>query len=386
MLLQLPRYNLNIVYKPGKELFIAHTLSRAFLPNKPSTEELKLEVLSVKQEEYLIQSIKEISMVEFLPITSERLVDLRRKTELDEGLQQLKHIIKIGWPETKEEVPSEIRGYFDLKEELSIQDSILFKGNRVIVPVALRPYMITQVHSSHLGIESCLNEARDVLFWPGMTAEIKDCVSKCETCNTYQTNQQKEALIPHDPPKCPWSRVAPDLFSFDNKEWFIIVDHWPDYFELNQLSSTNSSSLIKSLKNQFARHGIPDTLYSDNGPQSASREFKEFASAWHFDHQCPHHTIHNEMARLKNAVKTAKKLLTKAKASGQDPYLAILDWRNTPSPSIGSLKIVWTMHKDTVTYSRNFVTAKDHGGNCRQAQRKKDETSTVSQQRNKRAS
>ena len=91
---------MNIVYKPGKELFIADTLSRAFFPNKPSTEELKSEVLSVKQEAYLIKSIEEISMVEFLPITSERLVDLRRKTELDEGLQQLKHI-KIGWPETK---------------------------------------------------------------------------------------------------------------------------------------------------------------------------------------------------------------------------------------------------------------------------------------------
>ena len=164
---------MNIVYKPGKELFIADTLSRAFLPNKPSTEELKSEVLSVKQEEYLIKSIEEISMVEFLPITSERLVDLRRKTELDEGLQQLKHITKIGWPETKEEVPSEIRRYFDFKEELSIQDGILFKGNRVIVPVALRPHMITQVHSSHLGIGSCLNKARDVLFWPGITAEIK---------------------------------------------------------------------------------------------------------------------------------------------------------------------------------------------------------------------
>ena len=95
-------------------------------------------------------------MVEFLPITSERLVDLRRqKTELDEGLQQLKHIIKIGWPETKEEVPSEIGRYFDFREELSIEDDILFKGNRVIVPVELRPHMIKQVQAIHLGIESC---------------------------------------------------------------------------------------------------------------------------------------------------------------------------------------------------------------------------------------
>ena len=96
-------------------------------------------------------------------------------------------------------------------------------------------------------------------------------------------------------------------------------------FELNQLSSTNSSSVIKSLNNQFARHGIPDTLYSDNGPQFACRQFKEFASAWHFDHptSSPHYPQSN--GKIENAVKIAKKLLTKAKASGQDPYLAIFD-------------------------------------------------------------
>ena len=70
---------MNKVYKPGKELFIAVTLSRAFLPNKPTTEELNSEVLVVRQEEYLIKSIVEISMVEFLPITSERLIELRKK-------------------------------------------------------------------------------------------------------------------------------------------------------------------------------------------------------------------------------------------------------------------------------------------------------------------
>ena len=82
MLLQLQRYSLNIVYKPGKELFIADTLSRAFLPNKPSTEELNSEVLAVRQEEYLIKSIEEISMVEFLPITSEHLIDLRKRSKV----------------------------------------------------------------------------------------------------------------------------------------------------------------------------------------------------------------------------------------------------------------------------------------------------------------
>ena len=228
---------------------IADTLSRAYLLSEPAPEKNNCDVFAVRQEEYLIKCMEEINMVEFLPITAERLADLREKTEQDESLQKLKHVIKVGWPDKKEEVPAEIGNYFHFKEELTIQDGIRFKGNRVIVPVALRPLMVKKVHSSHIGIEGCLRKARDVLFWPGMSAEIKDSIGKCDTCNSYQKNQQKEPLIPHDP--------------------------------------------------QFARHGIPDTLYSDNGPQFSSREFQEFALDWQFDSQTssPHYPQSN--GRLK---------------------------------------------------------------------------------------
>ena len=47
----------------------------------------------------------EIDMVEFLPITAERLANLREITEQDESLQKLKHVIKAGWPDKREEVP-----------------------------------------------------------------------------------------------------------------------------------------------------------------------------------------------------------------------------------------------------------------------------------------
>ena len=125
---------------------------------------------------------------------------------------------------------------------------------------------------------------------------------------------------------------------------------------LNQLSCTNSSSVIKSLKNQFASHGIPDTLYSDNGPLFASRRLKEFASAWHFDHQTssPHYPQSN--GKIENAVKTAKKFLIKAKASGQDPYLAILDWRNTPTPCIGSSPVQRLFGRRTKTLLPTALT------------------------------
>ena len=63
----------------------------------------------------------------------------------------------------------------------------------------------------------------------------------------------------------------------------------------------------------------------------------------------PHYPQSN--GKIENAVKTAKKLLIKAKASGQDPYLAILDWRNTPSPSIGSSPVQRLFGRRTKTLS-----------------------------------
>ena len=90
-------------------------------------------------------------MVEFVPITTVR----REKTERDESLQKLKHVIRVGWPVTKEEVLPKIIKYFHLKEEITMQDGIFFKGNRVIVPAALRSHMMKNVHSTTQNAPQC---------------------------------------------------------------------------------------------------------------------------------------------------------------------------------------------------------------------------------------
>ena len=89
------------------------------------------------------------------------------------------------------------------------------------------------------------------------------------------------------------------------------------------------------MKTHFARYGLPSVLVSDNGPQFSCDEFKDFALKYDFEHKTssPHYPKSNGMAE--SAVKTAKRLLVKAIESGKDPYLAILDYRNTPMQDIG---------------------------------------------------
>ena len=74
-----------------------------------------------------------------------------------------------------------------------------------------------------------------------------------------------------------------------------------------------------------------ERVVSDNGPQYVSAEFAAFAAQWDFEHTpaSPAHPKSN--GKAESAVKTAKKLLQKAHDSGGDPYLAMLDHRNTPS-------------------------------------------------------
>ena len=54
----------------------------------------------------------------------------------------------------------------------------------------------------------------------------------------------------------------------------MLVDYYSQYVEVQKLSTTTSAGVISFLKAMFARHGIPTTLLSDNGPQFSSKEFE----------------------------------------------------------------------------------------------------------------
>ena len=89
------------------------------------------------------------------------------------------------------------------------------------------------------------------------------------------------------------------------------------------------------MKAQIARHGIPDVIITDNGPPFNSREFKDFAEKFEFEHVTSSPRYPQSNGKAENAVKIVKTLMRKCVLDKKDPFLALIDWRNTANETIG---------------------------------------------------
>ena len=132
--------------------------------------------------------------------------------------------------------------------------------------------------------------------------------------------------MPTTPPERPWQKIRVELFHHSGKEYIIAVDYYSRFFEVTPLKSTTSGSTIIHLKSFFSRHGIPEIIIADNGPEFLAATFSKFAEEWGFNHlTCsPHYPKSNGEAEI--AGHTAKDLMNKS----EDPYLALLSYRSTP--------------------------------------------------------
>ena len=140
-----------------------------------------------------------------------------------------------------------------------------------------------------------------------------------------------------------------DLFKFNKTDYLIIVDYFSGFWEIDPLESTTTSHVIRNMKMQFARHGIPDTCVSDNGPQFASEEYKKFSRKWKFELPTTSPRYPKSNGRVENAVGAAQRLMRKAKKDGSDAYLALLDYRNTPTPGLDTSPVQRLLSRRTKT-------------------------------------
>ncbi|XP_061926289.1 uncharacterized protein K02A2.6-like [Entelurus aequoreus] len=194
--LRLLRYDYDIVHVPGKNLITADTLSRAPLQDKMSPGDLELE----REVQVFVNAV-----VSSLPATDTRLEEIKRAQQADETCKTVSHYCLTEWPE-KHTLRPDVAPYWKVRADLYLADDLLMKGERLVIPQALRREIMTKLHEGHQGISKCRSRAKESVWWPGITAHIREAVDQCETCQKYRI-QYREPLMETTVPDRPWQKV-----------------------------------------------------------------------------------------------------------------------------------------------------------------------------------
>ena len=190
ILIRMFSYNFKIQYIPGATNHVADCLSRLGA-QKDSISLPKLHIHQVTSQ---------------LKAREDSLHSIRLATQADDNLAILKHIIQQGWPKTVKEVPQEIQKYWTFREELMIEDGLILKGTRIVIPDVKREQILQQIHEGHLGLNKCQMCAKETVYWPGLNDQLEQLILNCKLCLKYSKLKNKstpQTALGHEVPPVP---------------------------------------------------------------------------------------------------------------------------------------------------------------------------------------
>ena len=83
------------------------------------------------------------------------LQQIRITIQENDELMLLKHTITQGWPSYIKDVSSVIQPYGTFREELTIEDGIILKGTRIVIPANEWDAVLKLIHEGHLSLNKC---------------------------------------------------------------------------------------------------------------------------------------------------------------------------------------------------------------------------------------
>ncbi|XP_041362100.1 uncharacterized protein K02A2.6-like [Gigantopelta aegis] len=260
LFLRIQPYDMRITYRPGKDMLIADGLSR--LPSRDAS---------------IIDLDVQVGLVQF---SSQKLQSIHEETCKDDELQLLKEIILEGWPETQRQIPSNMKSYWPFRDELVIDNGIILKGDRVIIPTSMQTEILNKIHEAHQGIQKMKLRAKTCVFWNAINTDIDKMVKSCHLCQEFQKSQPAETLMQHEVPTRPWQVLGSDLFYTEGQEFLIVCDYYSKFPIIRLVKGMGGTqTVINILKGIFSEQGIPEKLVTENGPHYSSSSFKQFAES-----------------------------------------------------------------------------------------------------------
>ncbi len=173
MRLLLQTYEIQLVYKPGKELHIADALSRA-TNNRQFVEDSHFS--------YESMNLFALSVV-LAPTSQEKFI---AATLADPTLQVVLSFVPNGWPEHRKNCNAATKLFWQHRHDLSQFNGLILKGEQIVVPASLQSDVLRQIHDGHLGISKFIERAKLTVYWPRYMDEVKNLVEGCDKCQEHR--------------------------------------------------------------------------------------------------------------------------------------------------------------------------------------------------------
>ena len=143
------KYDYNVTYVTGKSNVIPDTLSRAPI------------ISDVAYNYELINVVKEAAEPEFsdILITDQNLVKIKEVQNNDLVCKTAMCYYSTEWPNAQNLLPV-LKPFYHVREELLIDNGLLLRAGRIIIPNKLQPEILRRIHAGHLRVEKCWWRAR----------------------------------------------------------------------------------------------------------------------------------------------------------------------------------------------------------------------------------
>ena len=206
--------------------------------------------------------------IDMINFSINKRVQLREMFTADPTLRTLQRVVYSGWSDTIKDLPRDLRPYWSYRDEIGISDGVIFKGKQVIIPDALRNYILHQLHEAHLRIEKTRLLMRESVYWPNIYKELEMTVKCWAVCKDSQPEHRQQHLLAHDVPSTPWINEATICSRSKGTSIYLLPIFTPSPILSRRCTQQPAIQSPTSLSAEcFSMFGPPLEIVTDNGPQ-----------------------------------------------------------------------------------------------------------------------
>lgn len=206
--LRLSPYSYNVEYIRGRDN-IADPSSRLYTGNDDPFDEQ--------------HSPWEIAALEANSVGFLTLKELREETALDTTLQKVMDALETNiWPK-------ELVRFGSVASELTVDEGVLIRNGRAVVPKNLREKTLTLAHDGHPMAAKLKSILRERVWWPGLSTDAEEWVKTCQTCAMNGRPEKPTPMKRILAPQTVWETIALDFNGpyarFGGVSILLIVDY-----------------------------------------------------------------------------------------------------------------------------------------------------------------